>query len=283
MKTSETYPVSDTPPKSQTGTTQKPSRVAFLGSVRSVLVGVGMFAGMELLLARPSAIWSVLFVLVGVTLVLVVSHGSRAWRSQTDRNVVVLSLVLTASSVVFLLFPSGKIVQHTAAVILSVAVASLIFLLRRPVEQATSGVRYKPSEAFVLLTAFLVFTDIAGLSLFFSYWNPTWNLTFMMLALVLAAVGLGYQFYVFQGLPRERLAIHVSLLGLLIAQVAWGLTFWPTDVFSRGAVLFVIFYLFVGLSKHAVKKSFTWPIFAEYMGTSAAMLILLLATTQWTF
>lgn len=252
--------------------------------IRPALVGLLLFGGLELLLARPQAIWWVLFLLLGFTLVLLLSHGSRTWKNQRDRHVVILALTLTASSITFILFPEGVLVQHTAAAILSIAISFLIWFLRQPVQKNGSPVRYTPPEGYVLLTAFLVLTDVAGLSLFFSQQiPPAWNLGLMLVVLALTAVGLGYQFFVFQDIPKERIPVHLLLLGFVMAQVAWGLSFWPTDVFSRGAVLFVVFYVFAGLAKHAVRRSFTWRIFGEYAATSTAMLALVLSTARWTF
>lgn len=259
------------------------ARIRPMRALRAVLSAVVLVGAFELIVRQPGSFWAVFGTVMGFVLLVVLSHGSRSWKHKEDRSVMMLSLMLTASSMLFLLFPVGLVVQHVVAVGLALAISVLLFVFRRPVVTESGGANVVLPEAFVYLTAFLGFSVIFSASLFFQSWPSVWNVLAVLLTVGVLAVVCAWQLYVYQLVSARRALVYSVVCSMLMMQIAWALTFWPTDGFSRAGVLFVCFYSVMGLAKHALKQRFTWRVLGEYVVTSAVVTTLVLSTTQWIY
>ena len=259
------------------------SQVRPVRALRSLVSFIVVLGGFLLIIRQPGSFWAVLGTVVGFVLLMLLSHGRRTWSRGEDRRVVLLAVALTVSSTVFLLFPVGTAIQYGAAILLAYMIALCLFVLRKPVLPAPKGLRMTLPEVFVLLTAFLGVTDIIGISLFYQSLSPSWMLLLMVGGVALLSAALGAQYFLYQGIESRRVSVYVAVLAIGMAQATWALSFWPTDAFSRAAVLFALFYVMVGVAKHSMKKLLSWRLLMEYVATSAVVLAAVLGTTQWTY
>lgn len=103
----------------------------------------------------------------------------------------------------------------------------------------------KTAQAFLNTAAvaaiFFFYTGIYGFYLNFSF--PLWGL---MLLYFFGTALLSYETFV--GIEREggekrRLMLYSTLLGLLMGEMAWVMSFWPFGYLTTGAIALIFFFL----------------------------------------
>jgi hypothetical protein len=79
----------------------------------------------------------------------------------------------------------------------------------------------------------------------------------------------------------ERTAIYCGVVGLIVGQVAWALTYWTTAGIVGGAFLLLLFYVLVGLSEAVLDRSFSRRVILEYGVVGACGLVLIVGVGPW--
>ena len=78
-----------------------------------------------------------------------------------------------------------------------------------------------------------------------------------------------------------RTALYCGLVGLVIGQATWGLTYWTTAGIVGGAFLLLLFYVLVGLSEAILDRSFCRRVLLEYGVVGACGLVLIVGVGPW--
>lgn len=116
----------------------------------------------------------------------------------------------------------------------------------------------------IFIGAFLLYALILGF--YFNFYLPVWM---VILAILVSTLGLSWLLLknIFESL----------ILGLLIAEVAWTLFFWPLGYLTIAATLLIIFYLLWDiLVSHLNKKRLITDLCFGLI-----CLLILLASTKW--
>jgi len=79
----------------------------------------------------------------------------------------------------------------------------------------------------------------------------------------------------------ERTAIYCGVVGLIVGEVAWALTYWTTAGIVGGAFLLLLFYVLVGLSEAVLDRSFSRRVLLEYGVVGACGLVLIVGVGPW--
>jgi hypothetical protein len=78
-----------------------------------------------------------------------------------------------------------------------------------------------------------------------------------------------------------RTAIYCAVVGLVVGQVAWALSYWTTAGIVGGAFLLLLFYVLVGLSEAILDRSFSRRVLVEYGVVGACGLVLIIGVGPW--
>lgn len=77
--------------------------------------------------------------------------------------------------------------------------------------------------------------------------------------------------------PKVHVVLsYAALVGLVLGEVAWALNYWPLSGASGGLLLLLVFYLFVGLARHALHEGYlSRRLVLEYTGFAILALVLI--------
>ena len=77
--------------------------------------------------------------------------------------------------------------------------------------------------------------------------------------------------------PRVNVVLsYAALVGIVLGEVAWALNYWPLSGASGGLLLLLVFYLFVGLARHALHEGhLSRKLVLEYAGFAILALVLI--------
>ena len=78
-----------------------------------------------------------------------------------------------------------------------------------------------------------------------------------------------------------RTALYCAVAGIIVGQVAWGLSYWTTATIVGGAFLLLLFYVLVGLSEAVLDRSFGRRVLLEYGVVGVCGLVLIVGVGPW--
>ena len=78
-----------------------------------------------------------------------------------------------------------------------------------------------------------------------------------------------------------RTTLYCALIGMVVGQVAWALTYWTTAGIVGGAVLLLLFYVLVGMSEAILDRSFGRRVLLEYAVVGTCGLVLIVGVGPW--
>ena len=193
-------------------------------------------------------------------------------------NISIFPLFFLISIIVFLIFiPSKFFFQHIYIIISSLLFTLSISCTKKALIDLENRKSLAASDFLITISAFLLYSSIFGLYLFLSW--PAWLL---MILLLISTFVLAYEFFWYNQLFKKHI-IYALILTLVISEIGWALTLWPTGFISRSIVIFALFYIFTNLSKHHFKKTLNKKIVRNYIIISLIVILLVLFTTKWTF
>lgn len=193
-------------------------------------------------------------------------------------NISFLPIAYTLGVTLFLIFiPEIFYLQHIYIALCAVIFFLIINFLSKIIKNPDNRKKLKSSDFIITISAFLLYSSVFGLYLFLKW--PIWLL---MLLLILITFVLTYEFFWYNQLFKKHI-IYSLILTLVISEIAWALTLWPTGYISRAIVIFTIFYVFTNLSKHNFNKTLNKKVVRNILFIGAIVLLLGLLTTKWTF
>lgn len=250
--------------------------------LKSLLLFVLVFFGLEYIAYDKSKIYLIVFMLVIISSVISLSFLGKQ-KIQSDKIAFALFPILFLGSLVgFFVFIPGETLRHAFAVVGSLLYAILIFYIGNLSEKEIfinkGNKNYSLGEISILVYAFLSYGCIYGFYLFLNL--QPWML---MMQILIVSVFVVYFYFSYNKIKLSQNFVFYSVFGLVACEVAWALTFWPTGFISRALVLFILFYVFAGLMKHYFYKSLNRKILSEHLIVAVLFLAIILGTTRWTF
>ncbi|HZU07341.1 MAG TPA: hypothetical protein VFB73_15365 [Chloroflexota bacterium] len=79
----------------------------------------------------------------------------------------------------------------------------------------------------------------------------------------------------------RRTLLYTVLVGLLVGQVAWSLTYWTTAAIVGGALLLLVFYVLVGVSEAILDRTLSRRVVLEYGLVGCCGLALIAGVGPW--
>lgn len=81
--------------------------------------------------------------------------------------------------------------------------------------------------------------------------------------------------------PRERAFTFALAAAIMFTQLFVAVSFLPTSFMTSGALIAVLYYMFMGLSRAHVQAKLGRKVIRRYVGIGFCMLLALLITAQW--
>jgi hypothetical protein len=79
----------------------------------------------------------------------------------------------------------------------------------------------------------------------------------------------------------QRTALYCALVGVVVGQVAWALTYWTAAGIVGGAFLLLLFYVLVGIGEAILDRTFNRRVLLEYGIVGACGLVLIVGVGPW--
>ncbi len=170
-----------------------------------------------------------------------------------------------------LLAPEAKtpLFQAGAALLSGGLIAVILFNLYVTADRESSGYR----QARILLN---VLSYTAALALFLLVYQ-TKTRSLLSGSLIAATAALLAVELLRDVLPRVNVVLsYAAVVALVLGEAAWALNYWPLSGASGGLVLLLIFYLFVGLARHALHEGhLSRKLVLEYSAFAILALVLI--------
>lgn len=250
--------------------------------LKSLFMFACLFLGLEYVAYDKSRVYLIAILLSIISFLISISFV-RKGKIEKDRIAfAIFPILFLASLVGFFVFVPGELFRHIFAGLSSLIYSLLIFyignLAAKRIKLDSKNKYYSLGEISILVFAFFSYACIFGFYLFLNL--PTWALIVQTL---LVSVFVAYFHFSYNKIKLNQNIVFYSIFGLITAEVAWALSFWPTGFISRAMVLFMLFYVFAGLIKHYFNESLDKKVVREHVILAAVCLLLILGTTKWTF
>lgn len=82
--------------------------------------------------------------------------------------------------------------------------------------------------------------------------------------------------------PRDRALTYALAGAILFTELFVAVSFFPTAFLTEGALLTILYYVYIGLSRAHVLAKLSRVVIRNYVGVAALVLLALLATASWT-
>lgn len=261
----------------------------FSSLLKSFLTFVLVFLGLEYIAFDKTKVFVVLASLSVFSLIISLTFIGKG-KIESDKFAFILFPILFLGSIIgFFVFIPGEVLRHVFAILGSIFFAFLLFyignLAAKKIKLDFKNKYYSFGEISILACAFLIYTTLFGFFLFLNL--SSWLL---MLQVLIFSIFISYFYFCYNKIKLEtclpagrKSYIFYLIFGLVSSELAWALSFWPTGFIPRAVVLFILFYIFSGLTKHHFQKSLDKKILREYLAVAILVLVLTLGTTRWTF
>lgn len=204
-------------------------------------------------------------------------------RSFSTIAALLTTILLAASSFLMMVFVEGTGYKQ---LYIGFSVFAFFMLVTRlagmkvyEIQRMAYEQQYSYVDFSLLLSSFFFYAGFFGLYLHIEAFE-LWHL---LLSIFLSNTVLFFLFFYFNDLWLRKIWLYVFVLTFIILEMTWTLSFWPTGLLGRGAVLFFAYYLLSGLGKHYLKETFSYKVLREYVIVGIIVLALILSTTQWTY
>lgn len=139
----------------------------------------------------------------------------------------------------------------------------------------------KTAKAFLYSAAmaamFFFYTGVYGFYLNFSF--PLWGL---MIIYFLGTTLTSYE--TFLGVDkqeRRRMRLYSVLLGLIMGEMAWVMSFWPFGYLTAGALMIIFFFVIWDITLDGFRKKLSLKKAVARMSFFFALILLLLLSSPW--
>ena len=109
------------------------------------------------------------------------------------------------------------------------------------------------------------------------------RLRYLLIAAILVTAVMVWQTFWIQKLPWQRARWFVLVLTSVIVESIVVLYYWPISFFVNGALLTIIFYVSLHLSRHYLAETLTRRLIIRYSGLAMFASVILLVSAKWIF
>lgn len=133
---------------------------------------------------------------------------------------------------------------------------------------------------FFEITSYLNLISFFLFSSFFFYLNIFTNLPSIFLPLLFILIVIPLNYFNFTAL-EGRVIVFIFILSLILTQIFFALTFFPTSLYTNALFLTTLSFLFTDLTKYSLKESLGKEIIRRDLIIALIALIIVLLTTKW--
>ncbi|MFC1721580.1 hypothetical protein ACFL0Z_01555 [Patescibacteria group bacterium] len=180
-------------------------------------------------------------------------------------------IVFVGSVFVFLFFLRTGLIYWLVLGGFSIALLVHLLNLSRPQPIREIG------QLVNLVAAFAFFYSLYSLTFFFGL--PDWQLILIVLGGVMALI--------FPWLPQEgkrwRSLFYSLIVGIILAQIAWVFTFWPTTTLVISVLLLLFFYVISNIVISFLWEELDFRRVWQYIVIAGALAGAILVTANWSY
>jgi len=252
---------------------------------KSIFVTLAFVLALEFVLAKYQ-IWKLnhlLYFIGAVTFILILgifwvfefSFKSFSWSKLKTDLIHLILPVLIFWGLLFLLFSFSNNLWRQFIILIS----SLFFFLivwSFGVEKRKSIFAFNILSLGTIFTAFLIYSACWAFYLTFNI--PLWSL---MIVLILVSFLLFYQIVNLFFSFIAHFWLYLGVFVLIIGEVAWSLSFWPTGHLTAGLILTLVFYLLWEFFSYWFEGRMKKSIILEHLLLCLFIFLLILLKTPW--
>lgn len=224
---------------------------------------------MELIAYDDQHIFWLAFILVGATL-----WGIRKILKKFIFSAIPVIFALSATTMLYLI---DSITQKHIFIILGSLIyyLSLLGLFRlkfAPQDQTARGM----IAASVSAALFFFYSAAYGIYLNFSI--PLWIL--MVVFLVITSL-VSYEYFGIINADKKSVQNYSLILGMLMAEVAWMINFWPFGYLTTGAITLIFYYIFWDLTQSHFLDTLSQKRLIANLVFFSLIIGIILTTSRW--
>lgn len=140
----------------------------------------------------------------------------------------------------------------------------------------------KDRTARGMLAAFLAaavfFFCASAYGIYINFAVPVWGL---MVSYLLATTGVSYQYLRLITENKKMARGYSAILGMIMAEIAWVISFWPFGYLTTGAIALMLYYIFWDLTQSFFLDLLSKKRVAINMIFFSLLITLVLATSRW--
>jgi len=236
-------------------------------------------AGFELAWRQPRQAFAWLIFLLIVVLVTLWQLTGRHLGKAIFWQLAITPIFLLLASWLFFIFSEATKLRHVY--ILSWSLLLFVFLQavylywhQRPRYQVHSLENI--SNYLNVLTIFLFFVGLFDLKIIlqFDFWG-------LFLIGLIGAVLLTYELFAVSGISFRQQWPTLAVLGLLLAELSWAVSFLPTSVYVNGLIITLFYYLLTGLTRNWLLQIQERGVVVRYLLIGVLSLVIILASAKW--
>jgi hypothetical protein len=131
-------------------------------------------------------------------------------------------------------------------------------------------------SASALATLFFFYAASYGIYLNFSI-----SLWVLMTAFLIVTTLVSYEYFGIVSTDRKTVGTYSLILGMLMAEIAWVINFWPFGYLSTGAVVTIFYYIFWDLTQTYFFNTLSQKRLIANVVFFSLLIILILSTSRW--
>jgi len=247
---------------------------------------------LEIIQSRPDLFWPILGVILGLTLISALYlSGFLKQKKLAGLFYLILPFFYIASAISVFVLAQKSYIAHffilSAASVLGLALYNIKTLSKyrfesgqevilKSQEDKRKHIALTINQALVLLTIFFAVANLFGLIYLLSF--PVWQILIIITLIIFLLV---YQF--FNEIFDRPLAYLYSLItALVLGQIFWSLTFWPTNYIANAVIVVSSLYITLGIFNHYGHKTLTLRLIKIYFFLGGFTILAVLLSNQWT-
>ncbi|MFA5070021.1 MAG: hypothetical protein WC528_01965 [Patescibacteria group bacterium] len=235
-----------------------------------------IFAVLEIIAARPQAVYLSLLILLFLSLAALLFSGRRIWHKDFWLCLQP-ALLFQASGLLLLYFLETNIFRQILIVFVFL-LNWLFFKSYYQVKQLGQGPKILTGflNALTLFTAFFCFLDFFALKIFLDL--NIWLLTFLVVPVSFLLI---WQNFRLEAAKNRFRPVYYLVILLILTEVFLGLTYFPTNFFVNGLFFTALFYLLFNISRLQIVGQLTKKILFSYLAFGIGLAIIVFSTAQW--
>ncbi len=240
---------------------------------------IAAFLTFEALFRFPQHVFTLLLAWLAVFAAAHIFLGRGEARTFGHWQFAIPSAMLIVSGAAYALFLESPLLRQALAIFLPLLIGvvfwNVYLFLHQPLRYQANSLEHLSLLAN-LLTMFFSVTSLFGLRLFLGI--PAWILALSVFAL---GVVLVQQSFWVSKISHQDAKPYLLLIPFVLVQFVVALMGLPVTHAVSGAATAIVYYLFLGMTRAVLRKTYTPHIGRRYALIAVIGMVLLFATAQW--